>query len=72
MDHWNASLKELKGIFMMQPLFQDSVKAWSVLHIKPERHFNRCFIFFYIDYVLLLVAKWSFKLKPRFHATAVT
>ena len=46
MDHWNVSLKELKGIFMMQPLFQDSVKAWSVLHIKPERHFNRCFIFF--------------------------
>ena len=32
MAHWNVSLKELKGIFMMQPRFQDSVKAWSVLH----------------------------------------
>ena len=32
MAHWNVSLKELKGVFMMQPRFQDSVKAWSVLH----------------------------------------
>ena len=29
---WNVSLKRLKGIFMMQPRFQDAVIAWPILH----------------------------------------
>ena len=32
MAYWNVSLKKLKGTFMMQLRFQDSVIAWPVLH----------------------------------------
>ena len=62
MAYWNVSLKKLKGIFMMQPRFQDSVIAWAVLHNLKGTSIG----------VLLVVAKRSFKLKPRFHAAAVT
>ena len=58
---------------MMQPRFQDSLKAWPVLYnLKGTLIGVLLFFFFWIDYVLLVVAKQSFKLKPRFHATAVT
>ena len=47
---------------MMQPRFQDSVIVWPVLHSLKGTSIA----------VLLVVAKRSFKLKPRFHAAAVT
>ena len=47
---------------MMQPRFQDSVIACAVLHNLKGTSIG----------VLLVVAKRSFKRKPRFHAAAVT
>ena len=74
MAYWNVSLKKLKGIFMTQLRFQDSVIAWPVLHNLKGASIGVCCCccFFSIDYVLLVVAKRSFKLKSRFHAIAVT
>ena len=57
---------------MMQSRLQDSVKAWPVLHNLKGISIGVLFFFFCIDYVLLVVAKRSFKLKPRFHATTAT
>ena len=57
---------------MMQLRFQDSVIAWPVLHSLKGASIGVCCCCFCIDYVLLVVAKRSFKLKPRFHAIAVT
>ena len=51
---------------MMQLRLQDSVIARPVLHNLKGASIGVC-----IDYVLLVVAKRSFKLKPRFHAIAV-
>ena len=56
---------------MIQLRFQDSVIAWPVLHNLKGASIGVC-CFFSIDYVLLVVAKRSFKLKSRFHAIAVT
>ena len=58
---------------MMQLRLQDSVIARPVLHNLKGASIGVCFccFFFCIDYVLLVVAKRSFKLKPRFHAIAV-
>ena len=69
--HWNVSLYyKRKGIFMMQPRFQASVIAWPVLHNLKAT--SKGVFFSCIDYLLLVVAKRSFKLKPRFHAIIVT
>ena len=59
---------------MMQLRFQDSVIAWPVLHNLKGPSIGVCcfFLCVCVDYVLLVVAKRSFKLKPRFHAIAVT
>ena len=74
MAYWNVSIKKLKGIFMIQPRFQDSVIAWPVLHnLKGTSKSVFFFLFFFcIEYVIIVVAKRSFKLKPRFPATAAT
>ena len=52
--HWNVSC------------FQASVIAWPVLHNLKGT--SIVVLFSCIDYLLLVVAKQSFMLKPRFHA----